>query len=62
MASGSAITVEVTDAVHARFRDIAQAIFDQYGIVIKDVMIEWIDGSPGRCMVRRVESRASKCY
>lgn len=65
MAEMPNISVEVTDAIHSAFRDVAQRIFDQHGIVIKNVQIEWLDTSTrdradGR--VLRVETYASKTY
>lgn len=59
------ITVEVTDAIHSAFRDVAQRIYDQHGILVKDVIIEWLDPPTwGRSSyrVQKVETRATKVY
>lgn len=65
MAEIPGIKAEVTDAIHAAFRDVAQNIFDQHGIIVKDVMIDWIDLSTvdrRACRVHKVETRATKVY
>lgn len=59
------ITVEVTDAIHSAFRDVAQGIYDKHGIVVNDVMIEWMDLSTcdrASLRVHKVETRATKVY
>lgn len=43
MASLPAIPIE--SVVHDAFRDLAQTIFDQHGIVVQSVSFEWLDAS-----------------
>lgn len=44
MADGT-IAVAVEKAVHDALRDLAQAVFNQHGICIKNVAFDWLDFS-----------------
>ncbi len=45
MAMASEISVEVTNAIHNAFKDVANAVFQKNGIVVREVRIEWLNVS-----------------
>lgn len=41
------LTVAVERAIHDVFKETAQKLMDQHGVMVNDIVIEWIDTS--RC-------------